>query len=113
MTLTGSRWMSNYYITPAKGSSGQWERRCWNENHVPAEAGPSGLRLSSPGERERNAVMAIREGVNILQSLFGLQLPLIHNPFNKVRGIFFERTVSARLHCVEDASAYEYATLRL
>ena len=28
-------------------------------------------------------------GVNMLQSLFCLQLPLTHNPFNKVRGIFF------------------------
>ena len=44
-------------------------------------------------------------GVNMLQSLFVLQLPLIHNPFNKVRGIFFERTVSARLYCVKDVSA--------
>ena len=49
----------------------------------PREAGPPGPRLSSPGERERNAVMAIRVGVNMLQSLFSLQLPLTHNPFNK------------------------------
>ena len=32
--------------------------------------------------------------------LFSLQLPLTHNAFNKVRGIFFYRTVSARLYCV-------------
>ena len=89
VTLTGSRWMSNYYITPATGSSDQLERRCWNENHVPAEAGPPGPRLSSSGELERNTVMARRVGVNMLQSLFDLQLPLTHNPFNKVRGIFF------------------------
>ena len=40
VTLAGSRWVSNYYITPATGSSDQLERRCWNENHVPAKAGP-------------------------------------------------------------------------
>ena len=40
VTLARSRWMSNYNITPATGSSDQLERRCWNENHVPAEAGP-------------------------------------------------------------------------
>ena len=41
---------SNYYITPVTGSSDQLERRCWNENHVPAEAEPLGPRLGSPGE---------------------------------------------------------------
>ena len=33
----------------------------------PREAGPPFPRLSSPGERERNAVVAIRVGVNMLQ----------------------------------------------
>ena len=33
----------------------------------PREAGPPRSRLSSPGERERNAVMAMRVGVNMLQ----------------------------------------------
>ena len=55
----------------------------------PREAVVPGLRLSCTGERERNTVMAIRVGVNMLQSLFGLQLSLTHNPFNKVRGMFF------------------------
>ena len=31
--------------------------------------------------------------------------PLTHNPFNKVRGIFFSRAVSARLYCVENVTA--------
>ena len=55
----------------------------------PREAGPPGPRLSSPGERERNAVMANRVGGQYVAVLFGLQLLLTHNPFNKVRGIFF------------------------
>ena len=37
----------------------------WGTCH--REAGPLGPRLSSPEERERNAVMAIRVGVNMLQ----------------------------------------------
>ena len=75
VTLAGSRWASNYYITPATGSSDELKRRCWNENHVPAEAGPPGPQLSSPGERERKAVIARRVvGVNMLQPLFGVQL---------------------------------------
>ena len=51
VTLVGSRWTSNYYITPVTGSSDQLERRCWKENHVPAEAGLPGPRLSSREER--------------------------------------------------------------
>ena len=74
VTLAGSKWSSNYNITPATGSSDQSEKRCWNEDHVPAEAGPPGPRLSSPGERERNAVMAKRVGVNDVAVLFSLQL---------------------------------------
>ena len=65
VTLARSRWTSNYYITPATGSSGQLEKRCWNENHVPAEAEPPGPRLSSTGERERNAAVARRVGGSI------------------------------------------------
>ena len=58
VTPAGSRWRSNYYITPATGSSDHLERRCWNENHVLAEAGPPGPRLSRPGEQERKSVIA-------------------------------------------------------
>ena len=115
VTLTRSRWASNYYITPATGSSEQLERRCWNENHVPAEAGPPGPQLSSQGEQERNAVIAWRVGggVNMLQFCSVSNSPLTVKPFvtrsnlsNKVRGIFFWRTVSARLYCVEYISTY-------
>ena len=60
VTLARSRWTSNYYITPATGSSDQLEIRCWNENHVLVEAGPPGPWLSSPGKRERNAAVARR-----------------------------------------------------
>ena len=67
VTLAGSRWATNYYITLATGSSDQLERRCWNENHVPAEAGPPDPQLSSPGEWERNTFIARRMGVNMLQ----------------------------------------------
>ena len=56
------------------------------------EAGPPGLQLSSLGERKRHTAMSGEAGqVNMLQSLFGLQLPLSHtNISNKVRGIFLK-----------------------
>ena len=74
VTLARSR--SSYYITPAIGSSDQLEKRCWNENHIPAEAGSPGPRLSSPGERERNAVNARRVGINMLQFFSVTNSPL-------------------------------------
>ena len=111
VTLAGSRWTLNYYITPATGSSDQLERRCWNENHVPAEDGPPGPRLSIIGERERNTVIARRVGVNMLQYLFGLQLTSHTQPFRIKWEVYFlkncVRSSLLRLH----ASAYEYATL--
>ena len=67
---------SNYYITPATGSSYQLERRCWGKNHVPAEAGPPSHRFGSPGERERNSFIARRAGVNTLQFCSVSNLPL-------------------------------------
>ena len=42
----------------------------------PREAGPPGPRLSSPRERERNAVIAITVGVNILQFCSASNSPL-------------------------------------
>ena len=47
------------------------DQRSWKEDAemrtCPREAGPTGSRLSSPGERERNVVTANRVGVNMLQ----------------------------------------------
>ena len=42
----------------------QLDVRCSRENQ---QSGPPGPRLSSPGEQERNSIMAIRVGVNMLQ----------------------------------------------
>ena len=79
---------------------------CGRENST-QRRGPPGLRLCSPGERERHTAMSGGAGeVNMLQSLFSLQLPLTHNPFNKVRGICFFKEVFARLYyCVNRYSA--------
>ena len=66
VTLAGRRVNLKLLYNPGEDrKSVRWrsdelERRCWIEEHVP------GPRLS-PGERERNAVMADREGVNMLQ----------------------------------------------
>ena len=75
------------------------------------QSGPPALRLSSPGERERHTAMSGGAGeVNMLQYLFGLQLPLTHTTLsNKVRGIFFLKKSSlVFIHCVNMYSACIY-----
>ena len=58
-----------------------------------------GPRLSSPGERERNAVMANRVGVNMLQ-FSSISNSLSHTTLsNKVRGIFFKELCRSSLLC--------------
>ena len=105
--LAWSRWASNYYITPATVSSDQLERRCWNGNHVLAEAVPPGPRLSSPGEQERKAVIARRVGGSICCSSVQSPTHLSHNntlrnpfePFQIKWGNIFLRTESTSLLC--------------
>ena len=62
------------------------------------ESQPSGPRPSgwASGERERHSADGHKSGVNILQSLFGLQRPLTHKRYNKMRGTYFFKEVFAR-----------------
>ena len=85
------------------------------------KAGPPDFRLSNPRERKRHNADGYKSGGQYVAVLFGLQLPLTHILSNKVRGIFFLRTVSlvfiaslSLCRCVLHESAYEYtATLRI
>ena len=115
VTLARSRCVSNYYITPVTGNSVQLERRCWNENHVP------GSRLSSPGERERNAAMTRRVGVNMLQLCSVSNSPLTQQylswPFRTLSikwEVYFSKELCPLVFIVLNmflhASAYEYVT---
>ena len=76
---------------------------------IAREAGPPGPRLSSPEERKRNVVMANRVGVNMLQ-FCSVSNSLSHTTLsNKLRGIFFKRTVSLVFivcRCVLHADIY-------
>ena len=67
----------------------QLDIRYGRENQHPENLGLMATGLSSTREQERNAIMARRVGGQYVADLFGLQLPLTHKPFNKVRGIFF------------------------
>ena len=56
----------------------------------PREAGPPGPRLSSPGERERNAVMAIRVGVNMSQ-FCSVSISLSHTTLSIKWEVYFSK----------------------
>ena len=102
MTVISAWWRSNmpfqrlsgrlnYYITQWNRKSVSWRTeelltRCGRESQ---QSGPPGLRLSSPGERERHSADGPKSGGQYVVVLFGLQLPLTRNLSNKVRGIFF------------------------
>ena len=59
----------------------QLEKRCGRENQHLIEWAPR------PTGKKRGS--GHKSGGQYVAVLFGLQLPLTHNPFNKVRGIFF------------------------
>ena len=92
-------WASNYHINRVKtGRQSVGDQMSWRQDAVEKtstqQSGPLAPRLSSPGERERNAVMANRVRVNMLQ-FCSVSNSLSHTTLsNKVRGIFFKRIVS-------------------
>ena len=73
VTLARSRWMSNYYITLVTGSSDQLERWCWNENHVPAEAGHRSP-VEQPRRTGKKCCYGQKSGGQYVAVLFSLQL---------------------------------------
>ena len=108
VTLAGNRWMSNYYITPATGSSSQLEKRCWNENHVPAETGPPGTLLSSPGERERKSVIARRVGSSICCSLCSVSNSLSHATLSIKWEVYFSKELCSLVVIVLNMFLHAY-----
>ena len=91
-------WTSDYYITQCTGNSTslgiRWVGDKMRERKTSTQRGwAPGPRLSHQGERERNAD-GYKSGVSMLQSC-SVSYSLSHtNLSNKVRGIFFKKTVS-------------------
>ena len=93
VTLTRRRWTLKYYITQCTGNSSSWgsdelEIRCGRENQHPERLGPQDPGWAAQENGKETRLWPIEWG-QYVAVLFGLQLPLTHNPFNKVRGIFF------------------------
>ena len=65
----------------------------------PREAGPPGPRLSSPGEWEKNTVIARRVGVNMLQ-FCSVSNFLSHTTLSVKWEVYFSKNCVARLYCV-------------
>ena len=95
------------YNSVKTGSQFEDQTRWWQDAVKKAstqQSVPLGSRLSSPGKRGRNTVMANRVGVNMLQ-FCSVSNSLSHtNLSNKVRGIFFWKTVSSLSVCCYDAA---------
>ena len=125
-------WVLYCYITQCTGNSMSLETRCGRESPHPVEGalgtpgqrvwrserwrndavektalsrklGPQASRLSSPGERERNAD-GHKSGGQYVAVLFGLQLPLTQ-PFQIKWEVYFSKrlcrsSLSLRLYCV-------------
>ena len=91
--------------------SDELEIRCGRENEHPERLGPQ---LSSPRERERNAVMANRVGVNMLQFCL-VSNSLSHTTLSIKWEVYFSKNCVTRHYCVIvmilHASAYEYTTI--
>ena len=71
----------------------------------PLEAGPPGPQLSSPGEWERNAVMANRVGVNMLQFCLVSNF-LSHTTLSIKWEVYFSKDLcrsSLLCHCYDSA----------
>ena len=94
----------NYYITRWRHEVSEFWRAEIGEDVVEKastqqKAGPPGLRLIKPGEREWHNADGHKSGGQYLAVLFGLQLPLTHTTLsNKVRGIFFLKKSSLVFH---------------
>ena len=71
----------------------------------PREAGPPGPRLSSPGESERNVVMANRVGVNMLQ-FCSVSNSLSHTTLSIKWEVYFSKELcrSSLLYCRYDSA---------
>ena len=90
-------------------------RRCWDENM--SQRGWASRPPVEQSRRMRTTHGYVRRGRGgqYVAVLFGLQLPLTHNPFNKVRGIFFLKKFSLIFIiasiCILHESAYDYTTI--
>ena len=94
MTPTRRRWVVELLYNSVLGMFNQFgDQTSWSRDAVEKtstqKSGSPGPLVEQPRERERNAVMANRVGVNMLQ-FCSVSNSLSHTTLsNKVRGIFF------------------------
>ena len=83
------------------GDQRVWWKDAVEKASTQQKAGPPGLRLSSPGERERHNADGHKSESQYIAVLFGLQLPLTHKPFiYSERYIFFKEVFVLLYYCV-------------
>ena len=75
------------------------ENWCCRKNSTQQEAGPPGLRLSNPEERERNAD-GQKSGVQYVAVFVRSPTPSHTQPFQIKWKVYFSKNCVARLYCV-------------
>ena len=78
----------NQFRDQTSWRSDELEIRCGRENQHSEKLGPQAPGCAAQENGKETLLWPI-EGGKYIAVLFGLQLPHTHNPFNKVRGIFF------------------------
>ena len=107
-------WAMNYNITQCPGNSTSLETRemekwCSRENSTQQRARPPGLRLSCPGELERNAD-GHKNGGQYVAVFVRSSTPSHTQPFQIKWEVYFSKKCVARLYCCVVMHAYAYAT---
>ena len=102
VTPTKRRWAWNYHITQWRQEVRKFrdQTRWWQDAVKKAstqQSGPPGLRLTSPGKRERNAVLANR---SVCCSSVQSPTPSHTQPFQIKWEVYFSKNCVARLYCV-------------
>ena len=110
MTPTRRRWALNYNITQCTGSSISWREDAGMRN-VSQRGWAPRPPVEQPGERERNTVMAIRVGVNMLQ-FCSVSNSLSHTTLSIKGEVYFSKELCcSSLLCRCYYSVYMYMCL--
>ena len=99
---------TNQFGDQTSWGSDELEIRCGRENQHPERLGPHPPQLSSPGERERNAIMTNRVG-SICCSSVRSPTPSHTQPFQIKWEVYFSKNCVARLYCVVVMILHAYA----
>ena len=98
-----------YYISRWRQEVSKLEFRWVRESQHSAESWAPRPPVEHQENEKDTTLMAIRVGVNILQSLFSLQLSLTHKTFQIKWEIYFFKVFARLYHCIFIPCVYMYS----